>query len=149
MKHTITLAVSAVVLLVTAGVASPLKVRTHGTKSQQVIMCAECKENITCAKVGDYTIGFHADLDNPKTGAAKVAVHVKDKAGKSVDNAKVAVTLTMPKHKHGKKPLTLKSTGHGRYEAPTLLVMPGAWSATVEVTPASGDTVKQSFSFSK
>lgn len=143
------LAMAVGVLALNAALAAPLKTRTLGAKSQQVKMCPDCKEKITCAKAGDYTIGFDADLDSPKTGAAKVAVHVLDKAGKPVENAKVTATVSMPQHGHGKKPLTLKSTGHGRYEADTNLMMPGAWRADVEVTPASGDTVKQAFSFSK
>jgi hypothetical protein len=149
MKRTMVLAASAAVLLVAVGIASPLKVRTLGSKSQQVVMCPDCNEKITCARVGDYTVGFDADLDSPKSGAATVAVHLKDKTGKPVNDAGVVATLTMPKHEHGKKPLTLKNTGHGRYEATTQLVMSGGWRADVEVTPAGGDTVKQSFSFSR
>jgi nitrogen fixation protein FixH len=143
------LAAAALALAAAAASAGPLKVRTLGTKSQQVVMCPDCNEKISCAKAGDYTIGFDADLDSPKTGAPKVAVHVKDQAGKPVEDAKAVATLTMPRHEHGKKPITLKNTGHGRYEAPTQLVMPGTWQTDVEVTPAGGDTVKQSFSFSK
>jgi hypothetical protein len=142
-------AIAAAVSLVSlqAALAAPLKTRTLGTKSQQVVMCPDCSEKIACAKAGDYTIGFDADLDSPKTGAAKVAVHVKDAAGNPVENAVVTVNLAMPDHQHGKAPLKLKSVGHGRYQAATQLVMPGGWKATVEVKPATGDTVKQTFSF--
>lgn len=143
------LAMAVGVLSLNTALAAPLKTHTLGAKSQQVKMCPECKQKITCAKAGDYTIGFDADLDNPKTGAAKVAVHVLDKAGKPVENAAVVATISMPKHGHGKKPLPLKSAGHGRYEATTNLTMPGAWRADVEITPASGDTVKQAFSFGR
>lgn len=142
-------ALGAVLTLAAAAYAGPLKVRTNGTKSQSVTMCPDCKEKISCAKVGDYTIGFSADLDNVKTGAAKVAVHVRDKADKPVDDAKVVAVVNMPKHGHQPKTLTLKNAGHGMYSTTAQLQMPGAWQADVEVTPASGDTVKQSFSFSK
>jgi len=150
MKPLYPLAIAAVAVCA-AGVAfaSPLKVRTFGTKSQQVIMCPDCSAKLACAKVGDYSIGFSADLESPKSGAAAVAVHVLDKGKKGVDDAAVVVTLTMPNHKHGKAPFTLKSAGHGRYAAATKLVMPGAYQADVAVTLAGGDTVKQSFSFTK
>lgn len=149
MKRTLAL-LTVALALAGAALAAPLKVRSLGTKSQQVEMCPNCKDKVTCAKVGDYTIGFLPDLENPKTGSGKVSVHVKDKAGKPVDDAKVSVALSMPKHGHKKKePLTLKSTGSGWYSTPTTLVMPGGWQADVVVTPASGDKVSQSFSFAK
>jgi hypothetical protein len=136
-------------LAVSAVSAGPLKVRTSGAKSQEVVMCPDCHEKLACAKAGDYTIGFDADLENPKTGAARVAVHVKDLAGNPVEHAKVVASLSMPKHRHGKRPFALKHVGHGRYEAGTNLVMTGGWTADVAVTPPSGDTVKQKFSFSR
>lgn len=142
-------ALAGAVLLAGAVAAAPLQVRTYGSKSQQVVMCPDCKEKIACAKVGDYSVGFDADVENTKTGAARVAVHVKDKAGKPVDDAAVTVTLTMPKHAHGKKPLELKSAGHGRYETATILGMAGGWKADVQVKPATGDTVTQAFSFAR
>jgi hypothetical protein len=139
----------AVLALTAAAYASPLKVRTNGTKSQNVTMCPDCKEKISCAKVGDYTIGFSADLDNVKTGTSKVAVHVRDNADKPEDDAKVEAVNSKPKHGHQPKAHTLKNAGHGMYSTTTQLQMPGAWQADVEVIPAGGDTVKQSFSFSK
>ena len=142
-------AVGLTALLAGSLAASPLKVKTLGARSQTVVMCPNCKEKITCAKAGDYTIGFDADLDNPKLGSGRIAVHVKDAAGKPVSNAKVAVKLSMPGHGHEPRTVALKSAGHGRYAANTRLVMPGGWNAEVQVTPASGDTVKQSFAFSK
>jgi hypothetical protein len=130
-------------------VASPLKVRTLGTKAQTVEMCPDCKSKLSCAQVGDYTLGFKADLESPKSGITTLDVHVQDAAGNPVETAKVVVTATMPGHGHGQKPLTLKGAGHGRYTAKTIFVMPGAWRAAVAVTPVTGDTVRQSFSFSR
>jgi len=140
---------AAAVLAASAALAAPLQVRSLGTKSQTTEMCPNCKDKVTCAKAGDYTIGFHPELETPKTGGAKIGVHVKDKAGKPVDDAKVVVKLSMPKHEHDIAPLDLKSAGKGWYETKTQLQMPGGRKADVEVTPKSGDTVKQSFSFSK
>lgn len=136
-------------LVASAALATPLKVRTLGRTSQQIVMCPECNEKVTCAKAGDYLIGLDVNLDSPKTGVATVAVHVMDKDKQPVRDAKAKVTLTMPAHGHGREPLTLRNTGHGRYETATVIRMPGAYQADVAVVPASGDTVKQSFSFSR
>jgi hypothetical protein len=44
----------------------------------------------------------------------------------------------------------LKHEGHGKYApASNRLGMSGRYQAVISVTPASGDTVKQVFSFSK
>lgn len=137
--------------LVAAGsaAASPLKVRTEGPGAQTSIMCPDCKTRVTCAQAGDFRIGLVVDEDNPKLGTANLVAHVHDKNKKPVDNAKVSVTLSMPKHGHGKKPIALKSRGHGEYAAPVQgLNMSGAWKAVVEVNQA-GDIVRQSFGFTK
>jgi hypothetical protein len=150
MKAMMVLAASAVVLLGSAAVTSPLRIRTRGARSQQVIMCPDCREKVTCVTAGDHLIGLDVNLDNPKTGGAVVAVHVMDKEKKPTRDAKVKLTLSMPGHGHRRREaLTLRHTGHGRYESATVIVMPGAYQADVAVTVAGGDTVKQSFSFSK
>ena len=138
-----------VLLSASAVFATPLKVRTHGGGSQQVVMCPDCKSKITCAKAGDYLIGFTADLENRKTGAGRVSVHVQDAQKKPVTDATVTVALSMPKHGHARKPIVLKHASHGRYDARTQFQMAGAWQANVEVTSHGGDTIKQAFSFSK
>lgn len=137
--------------LVAAGsvFASPLKVRTLGTKGQETFMCADCKTKVSCAQVGDYTIGLVVDQDNPKLGTGKLIVHVQDKAKKPVDGAKVTVALSMPKHEHGGKPIALKGGKDGEYTSGIQhLGMPGDYRADVAVV-VKGDTVKQAFSFTK
>jgi hypothetical protein len=143
------LAMALAAMAVSVAVASPLKVKTEGTKGQNVVMCPDCKEKLACAKAGDYTIGFAAEVDNPKLGNGKIIVHVKDKGGKPVTDAEVVVKLTMPEHKHGKEPLVLKSAGHGAYAAATQLGMGGTYHALVQVAPKGGDAVQQTFSFAK
>lgn len=140
-------AVAALALTMTLAMASPLKVRTLETKSQMMMMCAACERQMACARAGDYTISFDVDLANVKTGAATMAVHVKDKAGKPVEDATVVVNLTMPEHRHTLKPLTSKHTGHGRYLHAAHLASKGVWRAVVNVTLADGERVKQSFAF--
>jgi hypothetical protein len=142
----ITIASAVALLLTSVALAAPLKVKTQGAKSQVVTMCPDCKDKITCTKLGDYTIGFDADLVNGKLNTTEISVHVQDAAKNPVTDAKVITTLSMPNHKHGaNKPLSLKHVGHGRYSTRTSLVMTGAWRAAVAVTPASGDTIKQTF----
>jgi hypothetical protein len=140
------------VLLVLAGsaAASPLRVRTAGTKSQLVVMCPDCSQMITCAQMGDYLVGLSADLENPKFGLARFNLRVTDKDGAPVSNAKVALVLSMPEHGHASKPFTAKRAGKGKYVASTnALVMQGAWRAEVALTTLKGDTVKQVFTFTR
>lgn len=151
MKRTLTTLLGGVLAVVTLGsvAAAPLKVKTQGTKSQTSFMCPDCKSKVTCAQAGDFIIGLVVDQDNPKLGTGNLVVHVQDKAKKPVDNAKVSVALSMPKHGHGRKPIVLKSRGHGEYAAQVQgLNMSGAWQAVVEVN-AAGDVVRQTFSFAK
>jgi hypothetical protein len=143
-------AMAAVALLAGAAVGGPLKVRTHGTKSQNVVMCAECKAEVQCARVGDYIIGLTADLENPKLGSGRLTAHVQDSDNRPVTDASVRVTLSMPDHRHRSKTVALKHWGHGQYvtTAPRLR-MSGRYDAEVAVTLAGGDTVKQVFSFTR
>ena len=136
-------------LAATAGLASPVQVRTAGTKGQHTFMCPDCKTKVACAQVGDYRIGLVVDVDNPKLGTGKVVAHVQDKNKKPVNDAAVTATLSMPDHKHALEPLTLKSRGKGEYAAPVHgLGMTGGWNALVEVN-VGGDKVHQTFSFAR
>lgn len=136
-------------LTAVTAIAAPMNVKTAGTKSQTVTMCPDCKTKISCAKVGDYTVGLAVDQEYPKLGKGKIYVHVK-KDDQPVTDAKVEVALSMPHHHHASKPLTLKHEAHGRYVGTTSgLNMTGAYAAQVTVTPVGGDAVKQNFTFAK
>jgi hypothetical protein len=127
--------------------ASPLTVGRTST-SQTVIMCPHCGTRIACAKAGDYTIAFAADLDDPQMGLTQLIVSVTDKSGAPVKDARVSVTLSMPEHGHGLKPMTAIAHRNGQYYRSTFqLRMAGVWNAEVAVTTARGDTVKQAFTF--
>jgi hypothetical protein len=151
MRYLNTLATAAAALaLAGAALASPMKVRTEGTKSQSVLMCKDCSAKAACAKAGDYVVGLTVDLENPKVGSGRIIAHVQNQEKQPVTNAKVTVALSMPDHKHGGKPIALKHDGHGKYVAATQhLGMAGRYHAEVAVTTAGGDTVKQTFSFTK
>jgi hypothetical protein len=140
----------AAVVAAGAVAAGPLKVTTPGAKSQSVLMCEDCKSKVACAKAGDYTVGLGVDQDNPKLGGGRITVHVRDAAKNPVSDAKVTVALSMPEHQHGGKPVALKHQGHGKYVATVNnLGMSGTYKADVAVTTSGGDTVKQSFGFTK
>jgi hypothetical protein len=133
--------------------AYPAKVKTAGGQSQTVIMCPDCSAPIACARVGEYTIAFSADLDTPKTGG-NVGFHVRltDAKGAPVTNARVAVALSMPGHEHQPRTLPLKRGSGGLYSARTTfksVEMPGPWEADVEVTTPKGDKVIQAFTFNR
>jgi hypothetical protein len=148
-RNTLFLIPALTALTAVSAVAVPMNVKTKGTKAQTVAMCPDCKTKISCAKVGDYTIGLAVDQEYPKLGKGKVFVHVK-KGDEPVTDAKVELALSMPNHHHADKPLTLKHEAHGRYVGSTAgLNMTGAYAADVTVTPAGGDAVKQSFTFAK
>jgi nitrogen fixation protein FixH len=137
-----------VAVLASSVLASQVRVRTKGAKSQSVQMCADCKKKITCAAAGDYLIGLTADVGNTKVGTSTFVVHVLDKAKKPVTDAEVSIALDMPKHKHSIDPIVAKHISHGKYVATNNGGMPGAWVATVSVA-VGGDTVKQAFTFSR
>lgn len=145
----ILLLIPAAALAAGAALAGPLKVRPLGGDSQIVLMCPDCSQPIACARAGDYTIGFSAETISPKSGIARLIVRLNDAAGKAVNNAKVAVHLTMPEHNHRvKKPIQLKRERNGKYTGITSrLLMTGAWEAEVAVTTPKGDVVKQKFGF--
>lgn len=129
--------------------ASPLKVSTADSEAQMMLRCPHCNMPLAGAKTGDYTLGFAADLENPKLGNARLIVNVADKSGAPVNGAKVTVTLSMPEHGHGLRPLTAKGHGNGRYWVVTNLAMGGTWNAEVAVTTPKGDTAKQVFTFGR
>ncbi len=148
MKLARSLFVGALLATAVAANAAPLRVRTIGTDSQIITMCPECNAPLACAQVGDYTVGFSADLMSPKFGIATLGVRLTDRNGVPVTNARVTATLTMPKHGHSTKPITFKHAGRGKYTASTpRLRMEGTWEAEVSVKNPKGDTVSQKFSF--
>ena len=148
MNFRITAALLLAAFTAPATLAAPARVRTKGAKSQSVQMCPDCKKKITCAVSGDYLIGLSVDTGNAKIPTGTFVVHLLDKAKKPVTDADVSIKLDMPKHKHSIKPLAAKHASHGQYVATTTLGMSGAWTAVVSAE-IGGDTVKQTFTFSK
>jgi hypothetical protein len=155
MKTLYRFALPLVIIAVTPALVSayPVKVHTAGGESQTVIMCPDCNQPIACAKAGDYTVAFTADIDTPRNGG-NVRFHVRltDQNGAPVTNAKPTLTLSMVGHEH--KPRTLHLTGDttGRYTATTTfrtIDMQGPWKSDVQFKSPKGDTVSQSFIFNR
>lgn len=136
-----------------AALAYPVKVKTAGGESQTVIMCPDCSQPIACAKAGDYTVAFAADIDTPKGGGnVRFDVRLTDRAGAPVTNTKVAVVLSMTGHDHKPRTLPLRGGVGGRYRANTsfrAIDMAGPWNADVQITTPKGDVVTQRFTFNR
>jgi hypothetical protein len=137
----------------TLALAYPVKVKTAGGESQTVIMCPDCSQPIACAKAGDHTVAFAADIDTPKGGGnVRFNVRLTDRAGAPVTNAKVAVVLSMTGHEHKPRTVPMRGGAGGRYSASTsfrAVDMAGPWNADVRITTAKGDVVTQRFTFNR
>lgn len=137
-------------LLATAGslaLAAPLRVRTAGGEAQTVIMCPDCDQPIACARAGDYTVAFSANLESTRSGITQFLVRLTDRTGSPVSNLRVTIVLSMPGHGH--RPRTVSTSGRrgGRYVASTVTRMEGTWRADVRITSPKGDVVTQPFTF--
>ena len=76
-------------------------------------------------------------------------MHLQDKSGKPVPNAKVEVSFSMPKHGHSVM-VPAKHRRGGEYVATSnRLSMPGGWEVEVRALLEGGDTVKQRFAYSR
>lgn len=133
--------------------ALPVKVRTAGGESQMVTMCPDCNQPIACARAGDYTVAFAADVLPPKYGSGmRFQVRLTDRQGLPVTKARVALVLSMPGHEHQPKTVPLKLERDGRYRGETTYRaagMEGVWKADVKITTPKGDVVTQAFTFSR
>lgn len=97
---------------------------------------AFAKENVVQKKAGDYSVEIKMDKETPVVGSNNVEIAIKDKDGKAVTDAKVAVTASMPampgmpamENKADAKP------DGGKYKAKIELSMAGSWNMSVRIT---------------
>jgi hypothetical protein len=133
--------------------ASSLGVHAAGSASQTVFMCPDCNQPIACAKAGDYTLAFAADIDHPKNGGTvRFHVRVTERNGAPVTNARPSVTLSMEGHAHQPRALPFRGGRAGHYTAVTTfrpIDIQGPWKADVQIKSAKGDRVSQSFTFNR
>ncbi len=87
-------------------------------------------------------------LTNPnpaRTGKTTLIVSVKDKDGKSVDNAKVNFTLNMTSMNMGTQQGSATSQGNGQYAADGNFSMGGPWKISTQVTMPDGTNENKDF----
>ena len=87
-------------------------------------------------KAGDYTVQVTIDKNPPVTGNNNIAVGIKDKAGKDVTDAMVAIDYVMPPMP-GMPAMNYKagtSLKDKRYVAALDFSMSGPWSVVIKIT---------------
>ncbi|MDA8239320.1 MAG: FixH family protein [Nitrospiraceae bacterium] len=94
------------------------------------------KEFEVMQKAGNYYVEFK--IDNLRVGANNVAIEIKDKSGKYVSDAKVAVTYKMPEGidlppMHFKADMKLEGN---EYKGVIKIPMAGDWETEVDITRA-------------
>jgi hypothetical protein len=85
----------------------------------------------------------------PEKGINTWTIQLADGSGNPVSGATMSVTPWMPDHSHGSSivPQVMPMASAGTYEVSLLdLFMPGLWQVTFDVTPASGQDEKVTFS---
>ena len=94
------------------------------------------KEYTVQKKAGDYTIDIAMEKNPPVVGTNNVVIAVMDKDGKSVTDAKVLLTASMPAMP-GMPAMENKADAKpegGKYRAKIDLSMGGSWSMSVRIT---------------
>jgi hypothetical protein len=94
------------------------------------------KEYTVQKKAGDYTVDIAMEKNPPVVGTNNVVIAVTDKDGKSVTDAKVLLTASMPAMP-GMPAMENKADAKpegGKYKAKIDLSMGGSWNMTVRIT---------------
>ncbi len=93
-------------------------------------------------KAGDFDVTMVIDKNPPVVGDNAVTVTVKDRAGKVVNDAKVAIDYSMPAMP-GMPAMNYKTDGPLKgddYKATINLSMAGGWNVAVKITRGSQTT---------
>lgn len=94
---------------------------------------------------GGTTISLATNPDPLKTGAATFLIDVKDKNGKSVDNAKVTIDLNMTTMNMGTQHGEATPQGNGRYAVGGNISMGGPWRVSTIVKMPDGGSQSKDF----
>ena len=91
-------------------------------------------------------LSFFTDPPVPQVGNNLIRIHVTDRTGNPVANAKLDLTYTMPMP--GMSPTTVPMVPHGdgRYEAQVNLGMRGQWNITILIQRAGHPDIQEMFS---
>ena len=114
-------------------------------------MCANCSGAAPCAQVNDYRITLSADVDRPASSrSARFTVRLTDRLGQPVSDA--IITLVLPSADRSAPPQVARLAGgqNGLYSATVTLKsdpLRDPILASVSVTTAKGDRVRQRFIF--
>lgn len=94
---------------------------------------------------GSELVSLTTDPNPLQTGPATFIIDVKDKTGKSVDNATVFFDLNMTTMNMGTQQGSATSQGNGRYAASGRMSMRGPWRVSTKVTMPDGSIVNKDF----
>lgn len=89
-------------------------------------------------RAGDLTLHVAIDRNPPVVGRNNLDIEIKDRAGKSVTDAKVVMEYSMPAMP-GMPPMNYKATAvltANRYKAVMDLSMSGSWNIVVRIVRA-------------
>jgi hypothetical protein len=94
-------------------------------------------------KSGDYTLDIRIDKNPPVVGDNLMELTIKDADGKTVTDAKVSVTYTMPPMS-GMAPMNYKTDAVAKegssYQATLKFSMSGSWNVEAKITRAGKTT---------
>ncbi len=82
-----------------------------------------------------------ADSPSPPMQEHSFIVQVKDSEGRSINDAKIRMTIKMPRMFCGEFPVEVASQGSGQFEARVVPVMSGQWEAET-IVESRGRTYK-------
>jgi len=94
---------------------------------------------------GNSTVTLSTNPDPLTFGPATFIIEVKDKDGKSVDNAKVSFDLNMTSMNMGTQQGDATSQGNGKYAASGRMTMRGPWRVATKVTMPDGSITNKDF----
>ena len=148
-RHGLALAVSLAVVLMTP--ARAFSTQLEGVKDgpQGVTMCSDCSRSGRCVQLDDYRVTLQADLDRPTTGMlTRFTVRLTDRLALPVTDATVTLVLPAADRSAQRQVIAMFGGQDGLYIATVLRrsdPLRDPWKASVFVTTAKGDRVKQRF----
>lgn len=84
----------------------------------------------------------------PRIGQTNFTITVKDRDGKTVDNAKVSFDLNMTTMDMGSQQGEATTQGNGQYAAAGRLSMGGPWAVKTKISMPNGEVVSKDFTLS-
>ena len=96
------------------------------------VVCVGCGSSPQTGETGNEYFLKYEWPEKPKVGSYTLKVNLTDKAGKTVENADIAVSYDMPSMRgaHATTEI-MKQNSKGDYLLPIHLVMPGDWEIII------------------